>query len=50
MGSHSSEIVVETEIREVVIAAEVQSTRVEVQGGEGGASARRSVAASCYWS
>lgn len=48
MGCHSSGIVVGTEREEVVIVAGAQSTRVEVRGGEGGASVRRSVAASCF--
>lgn len=47
MDCYRSATVVETETEEVVIAAVAQSTRVEVRGGEGEASARRSVAASC---
>lgn len=42
----SSAIVVEIETGAVVIEVEAQSTRVEVLGDEGEATARRSVAAS----
>lgn len=45
MGSHSSAIVVGTGTGEVVIVIGAQSTRVEVRGDEGGATAHKSVAA-----